>query len=151
MIARARSPNHRFDPEHARCIDGIETGWRTGRETRARYARIDRHRRDRRLRSRSDRAREAECATRPAVPVATRACCEIVVTDNGIGFEDVYADRISRFLKCCARREYEGTGMGLAICRRIVERHGGTITAKGTPGRGCTSVITRPTDTRGTA
>jgi signal transduction histidine kinase len=69
----------------------------------------------------------------------------IFVEDNGIGFDEKYLDRIFQpFQRLHVRSEYEGTGMGLAICRKIVERHGGTITAKSVPGKGTTFIITLP-------
>jgi len=69
----------------------------------------------------------------------------ILVEDNGIGFDEKYLDRIFQpFQRLHNRSQYEGTGMGLAICRKIVERHDGTITAKSTPGKGSTFIITLP-------
>ncbi len=71
--------------------------------------------------------------------------CRITVEDNGIGFEDKDADRVfGLFQRLHGRSEYEGTGIGLAICRKIVERHGGTITATSTPGQGATFIIGFP-------
>ena len=70
---------------------------------------------------------------------------QIIVEDNGIGFEDAHAERIFRlFERLHGRGAYEGTGMGLAICRRIVERHGGSIAARGLPGKGADFTITLP-------
>ena len=66
-------------------------------------------------------------------------------SDNGIGFDEIYLDRIfDVFQRLHGRQEYEGTGMGLAICRKIVERHGGTITAQSKPGEGATFIVTLP-------
>ena len=71
--------------------------------------------------------------------------CEIRVEDNGIGFEEKYIDRIfSAFQRLHGRSEYEGVGMGLAICNRIAEQHRGSITAKSTPGRGSTFIVMLP-------
>jgi PAS domain S-box-containing protein len=71
--------------------------------------------------------------------------CQIVVEDNGIGFDEKYLDRIFRvFQRLHGRTEYEGTGIGLAICRKIVERHGGGITASSTPGMGAKFIVTLP-------
>lgn len=70
---------------------------------------------------------------------------EIRVQDNGIGFESQYADRMFKpFERLHGRMEYEGTGMGLAIVRKIVERHGGSIRAESLPGEGATFVIRLP-------
>jgi PAS domain S-box-containing protein len=71
--------------------------------------------------------------------------CQISVKDNGIGFEMQYLDRIfTPFQRLHSRQEYEGSGMGLAICRRIVERHSGEITAVSSPGEGSTFIVTLP-------
>jgi signal transduction histidine kinase len=68
-----------------------------------------------------------------------------VVTDNGIGFEDKHAEKIfTVFQRLHNRAEYEGTGVGLAICRRIVERHGGYILAKGVVGEGASFTVALP-------
>ncbi|MCB0110378.1 MAG: hypothetical protein KDE53_30870, partial [Caldilineaceae bacterium] len=65
--------------------------------------------------------------------------------DNGIGFDEKYLDRIFLpFQRLHGRNDYEGSGMGLAICRRIVERHGGTIRAQSAPNQGATFLITLP-------
>jgi PAS domain S-box-containing protein len=71
--------------------------------------------------------------------------CQISVEDNGIGLNIQYLDRIFKpFERLHSREEYEGSGMGLAICRRIVERHSGRITAISTPGEGSTFIVTLP-------
>ena len=74
-----------------------------------------------------------------------REVCELDVSDNGIGFDMRYLDRIFTILqRLHSRNEYEGTGIGLATCRKIVERHDGTITAISAPGEGATFRITFP-------
>ena len=70
---------------------------------------------------------------------------QITVEDNGIGFEEQYVEKIfAPFHRLHGRSEYEGTGMGLAICKKIVERHGGSITAKSAPGAGASFIIRLP-------
>ena len=71
--------------------------------------------------------------------------CRILVKDNGIGFDNKYGNQIFKvFERLHGRDEYEGTGIGLAICRKVVERHNGTIRAEGFPGKGSTFTITLP-------
>ena len=71
---------------------------------------------------------------------------QVFVEDNGIGFDEKYLDRIFTLFERLhgSRSTYEGTGMGLAICRRIVERHKGCITAISSPGDGATFIVTLP-------
>ncbi|HYE58174.1 MAG TPA: ATP-binding protein, partial [Rhodothermales bacterium] len=69
----------------------------------------------------------------------------IVVEDNGIGFDEQHLDRIfAPFQRLHTRREFEGAGLGLAICKRIVERHEGDITARSQPGAGSAFIVTLP-------
>lgn len=85
-------------------------------------------------------------------PLATEAdprpedeSCELTIQDNGIGFDEKYSDKIfAMFQRLHGRNEYEGTGVGLAVCRRITDRHGGTIRAQSKPGEGATFVVTLP-------
>jgi signal transduction histidine kinase len=71
--------------------------------------------------------------------------CQITISDNGIGFDEKYLSRIfTVFQRLHGRGTYEGTGIGLAICRKIAERHGGTISARSQPGHGATFIVTLP-------
>lgn len=88
-------------------------------------------------------------AARPGEPVSngTRIVPSLVITmaDNGIGFENTYKEQIFKiFQRLHGRLEYEGTGVGLATCRKIVERHLGSIDADGRPGEGATFTIVLP-------
>lgn len=70
---------------------------------------------------------------------------EIAVADDGIGFDQAYAEKIFQpFLRLHASSEYEGSGIGLAICRRAALRYGGTLTAESEPGRGSTFTLRLP-------
>ncbi len=71
--------------------------------------------------------------------------CRVRVTDNGIGFDPQFADKIFQiFQRLHGRGEYEGTGIGLAICRRIMENHHGMIRAESEPGMGASFVLVLP-------
>jgi signal transduction histidine kinase len=70
---------------------------------------------------------------------------EILVNDHGIGIDEKYNDRIFKpFERLHGRNEREGIGMGLALCQKIVTRHGGTISVKSKPDKGATFIITLP-------
>jgi signal transduction histidine kinase len=65
--------------------------------------------------------------------------------DNGIGFEQQYADKIfGLFNRLHGKQAYEGTGIGLAICRKAAENHGGSIRATSQPGKGATFTLYLP-------
>jgi PAS domain S-box-containing protein len=86
---------------------------------------------------------EAEIISGPGTP--PQQLCKLMVSDNGIGFDEKYLDRIFNvFQRLHTRNEYEGTGMGLAITKKIALYHGGEITAKSTPGHGATFIVTLP-------
>jgi signal transduction histidine kinase len=69
----------------------------------------------------------------------------VAVTDNGIGFENENAQKIfDTFTRLNAKDKFEGTGLGLALCKRIIERHGGEIKASGLTGVGATFTLTLP-------
>ena len=81
--------------------------------------------------------------------VTSQNHCVISISDNGIGFEGKYSDKIfTIFQRLHGRQEYEGTGVGLSVCRRITERHGGSIVAHSKPGEGTRFQITLPLNCR---
>lgn len=97
---------------------------------------------------------------RPGIPPVIKVGCEegcqdlqgenksvvkIYVEDNGIGFEEKYLDRIFLpFQRLHTQDVYEGSGIGLAICRRILDRHGGSLTASSSPGSGSRFTVILP-------
>lgn len=86
-----------------------------------------------------------ELRAEPAPLEDGRAGWRYTVSDNGIGLDEQYADRIFQvFQRLHTRKEYEGTGIGLAICRKIVERHGGTVSVRSVLGEGATFTFTLP-------
>ena len=86
---------------------------------------------------------EAQIISAPDTPA--KKLCRLTVSDNCIGFDEKYLDRIFNvFQRLHTRNEYEGTGMGLAIVRKIALYHGGDITAKSKPGQGSTFILTIP-------
>ena len=71
---------------------------------------------------------------------------EITIKDNGIGFDNKYADEIfGTFVRLHSKDEFEGSGLGLALCKRIVERYGGSIIADGKKSAGASFTFTLPT------
>jgi PAS domain S-box-containing protein len=93
------------------------------------------------LKYRSDRPPRIKVYAAPADP----GYCRICVEDNGMGFDEKCTEQIFKpFQRLHGRSEFEGAGMGLAICRKIVELHGGAIWAKSKPGEGATFFVTLP-------
>ncbi len=75
--------------------------------------------------------------------------CRIVYSDNGIGFDQKYSERIFElFQRLHGKTEYPGTGIGLAIIKRIVENHSGMVTARGELGKGATFEILLPMESK---
>jgi len=78
-------------------------------------------------------------------PVEKGDYCRIYISDNGIGFNEQYLDKIfTMFQRLHGRSEYEGTGIGLSIVKKIIEKHNGLVTAKSREGKGATFIIVLP-------
>ena len=91
--------------------------------------------------------------TEPGRPPVVTVSSEILsggqarleVKDDGIGFDEKYLDRIFRpFQRVCDKNAYPGSGIGLAICQGVVQRHGGSITARSAPGKGSSFRVVLP-------
>ncbi|MBI2788473.1 MAG: PAS domain S-box protein [Elusimicrobia bacterium] len=85
----------------------------------------------------------------PAVTVTAETLsggqARVEVKDEGIGFDEKYLDRIFRpFQRVCDKNAYPGSGIGLAICQGVVQRHGGSITARSAPGKGASFRVVLP-------
>ncbi len=87
----------------------------------------------------------------PQIPGAApgEEVCQIMIEDNGIGFDPKYAEKIfTVFQRLHGKLEYEGTGIGLAVVRKIADRHGGIVSAKSAEGEGATFIVTLPVKQR---
>lgn len=92
----------------------------------------------------SSRVNKSEVYNQPANLLASMYL-QVAVQDNGIGFDEKYVDKVfGIFQRLHSRHSYEGTGIGLALCKRIMENHNGFITAKSTPDAGSTFLLYFP-------
>jgi PAS domain S-box-containing protein len=86
----------------------------------------------------------------PHIKVYSQTCregtCKIFIEDDGIGFEEKHLDKIFQPFQSLHGKSspYKGSGMGLAICMKIIDRHNGAITARSAPGKGSTFIVTLP-------
>jgi len=81
------------------------------------------------------------------VTVSNKKYFQLIIEDNGIGFEQSNAERIfDTFSRLNPKDKFEGTGLGLALCKKIVQRHNGTITASGEKNKGARFTITLPVE-----
>ncbi len=87
----------------------------------------------------------SEFVTAPGSDSKIKDHCQITITDNGIGFDESYINKIfNMFQRLHGKGEYEGTGIGLAIVKKIIEKHNGTITAQSRENEGASFIITLP-------
>lgn len=87
---------------------------------------------------------ESEKATLPKL-LPDHPYIRLEVTDNGIGFDEIYLDRIFQmFQRLHGRSEFSGSGIGLALCKKVVQNHHGYITAQSQPGKGATFIVYLP-------
>jgi signal transduction histidine kinase len=87
---------------------------------------------------------EAERETLPKL-LPDHRYIRLEVSDNGIGFDEIYLDRIFQmFQRLHGRSEFSGSGIGLALCKKVVQNHHGHITARSQPGKGATFIVYLP-------
>ncbi|MCJ8300295.1 MAG: ATP-binding protein, partial [Pseudomonadales bacterium] len=80
-----------------------------------------------------------------AVTLDEKKYWQITIADNGIGFEQQYADKIFEiFQRLHGRSQYEGTGIGLAVCKKIIDRHNGKISVESELGKGSRFILSLP-------
>jgi light-regulated signal transduction histidine kinase (bacteriophytochrome) len=83
-----------------------------------------------------------------AIPLGSGKYYQISIRDNGIGFEEEYSEKIfGVFQRLHGRKEYEGTGIGLSIVKKIAENHFGTVIARARPGEGAEFILFLPAAT----
>jgi signal transduction histidine kinase/CHASE3 domain sensor protein len=82
--------------------------------------------------------------TREGIAFSDRKYVKLIVSDKGIGFSQEFADKIFLLFRRLEKDSYEGTGIGLSICKRIVENHNGEIFAESQPGKGARFIIYLP-------
>jgi signal transduction histidine kinase len=86
----------------------------------------------------------ADDEIRDGIVFSPKEFVKIVVADKGIGFDQEFADKIFLLFRRLEKESYEGTGIGLAICKKIVENHNGYIFAESGAGKGATFIIYLP-------
>jgi light-regulated signal transduction histidine kinase (bacteriophytochrome) len=79
-----------------------------------------------------------------AAPSSVKGTFDFFVQDNGIGFDEQYSDKIFQFFQRLEGNKQEGSGIGLAICKKIALQHGGDISVKSTAGKGTTFIVQLP-------
>ena len=97
------------------------------------------------IRITAERLAAADIPSRPSSGNGSSYYQQITVSDNGIGFDNRYADEIFMlFKRLHSQHEFEGTGVGLSICKKIVEKHNGNLSATGELQKGASFIITLP-------